>query len=228
MIEENLFKIQQKIRETALACGRNPEDIQLVAVSKTVPIDRIGQAITAGQSVFGENYLQEAEEKIRQLRGRASFHFIGHLQSNKVKTVAELFDMVETVDRFKIAQALNKYLMASGKKIKILIQVNVGKEEQKSGVAVEQARELLQQTRSLSQVKTVGLMTLPPFTASLEETRQYFRELASLANTFAKEGLFYPGEKVEISMGMSNDFHIAIEEGATMVRVGTAIFGSRQ
>ena len=228
MIQENLFAIQQKISTTALACGRNPEDIQLVAVSKTVPVERIEQAIAAGQSVFGENYLQEAEEKIRQLRGRASFHFIGHLQSNKVKTVAELFDVVETVDRFKIAQALNKHLLACGKKIKILIQVNIGKEEQKSGVAIEQARELVQQIRSLSQLKTVGLMTLPPFTASMNETRQYFRELASLAHIFAKEGLFCPGEKVEISMGMSNDFHIAIEEGATMVRVGTAIFGSRQ
>lgn len=228
MIRENIQSIRTKIREAAIRCGRNPDSVQLVAVSKMVSVGGIEQAIESGQTVFGENYIQEAEEKIRQLPNTATFHFIGHLQSNKAKHAAELFDVIETIDTLKTAQMLDKYLHQKNKTLRVLVQVNIGEEVQKSGVLPAEARELLVNISRLTNIKAVGLMTIPPVVECPEDSRKYFRQLKELADAFAHEGLFYPGEKIEISMGMSDDYQVAIEEGATLVRVGTAIFGARK
>lgn len=228
MIRENIQSIRTKIREAAIRSGRNPDTVQLVAVSKKVSVDGIEQAIKSGQTVFGENYIQEAEVKIRQLPNPATFHFIGHLQSNKAKNAAELFDVIETIDTLKTAQTLDKYLHQKNKTMRVLVQVNIGEEVQKSGVLPAEARELLVNISKLTNIKAVGLMTIPPVVECPEDSRKYFRQLKELADAFASEGLFYPGEKIEISMGMSDDYQVAIEEGATLVRVGTAIFGARK
>ncbi|NNK95045.1 MAG: YggS family pyridoxal phosphate-dependent enzyme, partial [Desulfobacterales bacterium] len=154
-------------------------------------------------------------------------HFIGHLQSNKARTAAEIFAMIETVDRYKIGAALNKHLEALGRKLDILVQVNVGLESVKSGVLPHKTEELLMQLKDLENLRLKGLMTMPPFTEDPEEARPYFRKLRLLGEEMQGKGLLAPDENFELSMGMSNDYHIAIEEGATLIRIGTAIFGNR-
>jgi PLP dependent protein len=227
MIRNNLRKIQEHIATIARECGRSPDDIQLVAVSKTVSTAAIREAIEAGQHVFGENYIQEAQQKISELNTTASFHFIGHLQSNKAKTAAEIFDVIETIDRFKLAAALSRHLVSIHRTVKILVQVNIGNEDQKSGVVPNYTEQLLRDIRTLPNLKVVGLMAIPPFTETAELARPYFKKMRDLAEYLAKMDLFSAGEKVELSMGMSDDYPVAIAEGATIVRVGTAIFGSR-
>ncbi len=225
-IADNLYTIRNAITETAIACGRDPSDVKLVAVSKRHSIASIKEAMIAKQYLFGENYIQEAQEKVQSIEG-AAFHFIGHIQSNKAKTAAELFSMVETVDRYKLAKVLNKHLETLGRYLEILIQVNIGNDPNKSGIAPEKAKELLQQIRNLSRIRPMGLMTIPPFTRNTEEVRTYFRDLRLLSCELAEENLFADDENIELSMGMSHDFRVAIEEGATIIRVGTAIFGER-
>lgn len=223
----NLEAIHQKIAAAATACGRDPRDIQLVAVSKLFPASAIQEAITAGHRVFGENYIQEAEGKIAELGSQCRFHFIGHLQSNKAKVAARLFELIETVDSLKLARALDKHRQGLESPLDILVQVNIGQDEHKSGLAAEQTEQLLREIGELPNVTAIGLMTMPPFTDDPEDARPYFRQLRQLAEQLAAKGLFPAGRKVELSMGMSNDFPVAIEEGATIVRVGTAIFGQR-
>ena len=225
-IAQNLQTIRDTITETAIDCGRDPSTVKLVAVSKRHPIASIEEAMAAKQYLFGENYIQEAQEKIQSLKGVA-FHFIGHIQSNKAKIAAELFSMVETVDRYKLAKALNNHLEKLGRDLDILIQVNIGRDPNKSGIEPEKAGELLQQIRNLSRIHPLGLMTIPPFTTNNEETKTYFRNLRLLSCGLAEQGLFTDNENVELSMGMSHDFKAAIAEGATIIRVGTAIFGER-
>ena len=225
-IADNLHTLRNAITETAIACGRDPSDIKLVAVSKRHSIANIREAMVAKQYLFGENYIQEAQEKVQSIEG-AAFHFIGHIQSNKAKTAAELFSMVETVDRYKLAKVLNKHLEALNRDLEILIQVNIGNDPNKSGIAPEKTAELLQQIRNLSRIRPVGLMTIPPLTGNTEETRTHFRNLRLLSCKLTEEDLFADNENIELSMGMSHDFRIAIEEGATIIRVGTAIFGKR-
>lgn len=228
MIHDNLAQILMTITQTAKKAGRNPEDIKLVAVSKMVSVDLMRQAMEHGQTSFGENYLQEAAEKILSFPPRVTWHFIGHLQSNKVKQAVELFDMIETVDRWKIAKALDNHSKILKKKLSILIQINTGREKQKSGVFPEEAETLLHQIAQETDLHVLGLMTIPPFFLDPENSRPYFRELRELAKRFATLNLFADNTHVELSMGMSNDFQVAIEEGATFVRVGTAIFGERK
>jgi len=225
-IAEQLQKIHSQIAERAQKSGRNTGEISLVAVSKTVAVDKIRAAVAAGQRIFGENYLQEAEEKYRQLSGLAEFHCIGHIQSNKAKIAATIFSMVQTIDREKIARELNKHRQAVGKPLTVLVQVNTGGEEQKSGAKPEDCENLLRVIQELPWLRAVGLMTIPPYSADPEDSRPFFRELRQLAERLATKNLF-AGAKVELSMGMSGDFRVAIEEGATIVRVGTAIFGER-
>ncbi|XOF34535.1 MAG: YggS family pyridoxal phosphate-dependent enzyme [Candidatus Electrothrix sp. YB6] len=227
MICSNVEHIRAVIRETALRCGRGPQDIELVAVSKRMPADAVDAAYQCGQTVFGENYLQDAEEKIRQCDPSVRWHFIGHLQSNKARTAAELFQMVETVDRLKIARALDKYAGRCSRKLDVLVQVNVGREPQKSGVLPEKARTLLREMQALPNLRVRGLMTMPPYGRAPDASRPWFRALRILSEELARDNLFYAKEKVALSMGMSGDFTVAIEEGATLVRVGTAIFGKR-
>jgi pyridoxal phosphate enzyme (YggS family) len=225
-ILKNLEKIRQSITETAISCNRNPADIKLLAVSKHHPVTSIQEAIAAEQFLFGENYMQEAQEKCKVITN-ASFHFIGHIQSNKAKLAAELFNMVETVDRLKLAKALNKHLVTIDKKLDVLIQVNIGNDPKKYGISPDDTETLLQKIQTLSQLRPRGLMTMPPFSTDPEETRHYFRQLRLLSTNCAEQNLFFDNSNVELSMGMSHDYTIAIEEGSTYIRVGTAIFGNR-
>jgi len=227
MIASNLEAIRQQIQTTAIQCGRDPAAIRLVAVSKRFPAAAILEAIRAGQLLFGENYIQEAVQKKAEIGGRAAFHFIGHLQSNKVKAAVQTFQMIETVDRLKLAMALDKELKLRGGSMDILVQVNIGEEPQKSGVLPQDTESLLTQISHLSSLRARGLMAIPPSAENPEHTRPYFRALRLLAEAMQKKNLFFDNAHVELSMGMSSDFPIAIEEGATLIRVGTAIFGNR-
>ena len=228
MICNNLQTIQTSIQDAAEQSGRNPEEIQLVAVSKRMPVEAIAEANQCGQVIFGENYPQEAREKIPQLDSSLRWHFIGHLQRNKARIVAELFQVVETVDRLKIGKALDNYAGELNKTLEVLIQVNVGREPQKSGILPEKTEELLTLLQTLKNLKVCGLMTMPPYGREPEASRPWFRELRQLSLQCGDKGLFNDNNSVELSMGMSGDFTVAIEEGATLIRVGTAIFGARQ
>jgi pyridoxal phosphate enzyme (YggS family) len=219
--------ILRRMAEAAIRAGRPPESVKLVAVSKTVGVDRLQEAIAAGQQIFGENYLQEAADKIARLGRGARWHFIGHLQSNKAKQAAELFDVVETVDRIKIARKLHDHLVIEERTLDILLQINVGGEARKSGVLPQDAEALLEELQQFSRLRILGLMTMPPFFGDPEKVRPLFRQLRKLAERFSRKGLIGQGGEFELSMGMSGDFEAAIEEGATLVRVGTALFGER-
>jgi pyridoxal phosphate enzyme (YggS family) len=226
-IKTRLKHVKDQISETAVACGRDPETVKLVAVSKTVPTDRILAAIRAGVTDLGENYVQEAREKIEALREEnVSWHFIGHLQSNKAKYVVRLFELIHSIDSLKLAKELNKRASALGKVQKILVQVNISGEATKSGIETEQAVRLVRDTAPLENISIQGLMTMPPFFNAPEKVRPYFKALKNLQDLIRDEAIANV-HMTELSMGMSGDFAAAIEEGATLVRVGTAIFGER-
>jgi pyridoxal phosphate enzyme (YggS family) len=227
MLHDNLAHILETIAETAIRVGRDPQGIKLVAVSKTVDVALIRQAVDCGQTSFGENYLQEAAGKIPLLTSSTTWHLIGHLQSNKARLAVELFDVIQTVDRWKLAKALDTHSKKLNKKLPVLIQVNTGREKQKSGVPSEMAEGLLRQIAQETDLDVRGLMTIPPFFSDPEKSRPYFKELFHLAKRLAALNLFADNTNVELSMGMSDDYPIAIEEGATIVRVGTALFGAR-
>ncbi len=227
MICDNLAAIRQQIEQAAIQCGRSADAIRLLAVSKRMPLEAVLEAAQCGQLLFGENYLQDALSKIEQADKGLHFHFIGHLQSNKTRQAAEFFQMIETVDRIKIARLLDKHAAHFGKKLDILIQVNVGREAQKSGVLPDKALDLLTQAGQLKNLRVRGLMTMPPYGQDSEASRPWFVRLRQLAEQAAAQHLFFDNKQVELSMGMSGDFMVAIEEGATLIRVGTAIFGTR-
>ncbi len=227
MITENIAQIKKAIQTAATASGRDTT-IKLIAVSKRKPVAAIEEALDCGQIDFGENYMQEAVEKITALTNRKGiFHFIGPLQSNKAKLAVSHFDLIHTVDRLKIAKTLAKHAANIGKTQKILVQVNVGMEIQKSGVLPKQAKELLLNMQEYPSLEICGLMTIPPYGMDPEESRPYFAKLRELGHDFQQDGLLAQQHPLELSMGMSSDYKVAIEEGATMIRVGTAIFGKR-
>lgn len=227
MIRENIIYLKSKIEEIAESYGRNRKDVRLVAVSKRFPADAIKEAQSAGQIIFGENYIQEMLEKYDTLKGEIQFHFIGHLQSNKAAAAARICSMIETVDRIKLARILNKQLRTLNKKLDILIQVNIARENTKSGITPQQTEELLKGIQELDMLRPLGLMTMPPFSDDPEGSRIHFKRLKELADTLGGKKLFYNNSKIELSMGMTNDYAVAIQEGATLVRIGTAIFGQR-
>ena len=227
MISENIATIQEKIAIAATTSNRSPEDIKLVAVSKRFPVTAIQEAYAGGQTLFGENYIQEVQQKSPELPEQVHFHFIGHLQTNKAKIAAESCAMVETVDRLKLAKALNKRLEELQNNMDILVQVNIGEDPDKSGISAEDTENLLNELQSIPRIRTCGLMTMPPIEPNPELSRPYFRRLRLLSEKLSKKNLFFDNDRIELSMGMSSDYHIAIEEGATIVRVGTAIFGNR-
>jgi pyridoxal phosphate enzyme (YggS family) len=202
--------------------------IRLVGVSKTMPAEVVRDAIEAGICDLGENYIQEAKEKINALAAYSvTWHFIGHLQSNKAKYAVRLFDLIHSVDSLKLAQELNKYAKKNDKIQAILIQVNVAKEDSKSGVYVEDTMQLLKEVSRLENIAVKGLMTMPPFFNAPEKVRPYFTALRELGEQIKMEAI--PNISMEeLSMGMTGDFETAIEEGATIVRIGTAIFGDRR
>jgi hypothetical protein len=210
--------------------GRKPEAVTLMAVSKTVEPERIQEAYAAGLRVFGENRVQEFNDKAAALAGLkdAEWHLIGHLQSNKTKKAAELFSAVDSVDSLRLAERLNQAAEQSGKKLEVLIEIKVGEEESKAGIPLDapELDNLLRAAPKLDHLQIRGLMTVPPFTENPEGARQYFRVLRDLRDQIAARGL--PAIRMDVlSMGMSHDFEVAIEEGSTCVRVGTAIFGAR-
>ncbi len=228
-IEKNRRLVRQRMHNAAERSGRDPESIRLMAVSKRHQAQTVQKALKAGQLIFGENYLQEAREKIEQIGAAPGlqWHFVGHLQSNKAKQAALFFDMVETVDHLKLARNLDRHAGETGRLLSILVQVNVGGEEQKAGVRPEKAEQLINGLSQYHNLRLRGFMTMPPWRSNPEEVRPWFRKLGQMAEDFREKGYFTGEDKVELSMGMSHDFETAIEEGATLVRVGTAIFGSR-
>jgi pyridoxal phosphate enzyme (YggS family) len=233
-VKENLLRVMERIERAARKAGRDPKEIKLVAVSKTVEVARIKQAIEAGVSILGENYIQEAQKKIEEMgrpacterfgEGRPlSWHFIGHLQSNKAKYAIRLFDMIHSLDSHPLAEELNRRAEQANRVINVMIEVNLSKETTKFGTDEDRVFNLAGKIQTLQHLSLVGLMTMPPYFDLPEMSRPYYIALRELKGRMVKEGI----PMKELSMGMSHDFEIAIEEGATYVRVGTAIFGPR-
>ena len=223
-IRENFLRVMEQIERAAQRSKRNPGEIKLVVVSKTVEPARIQEAIDAGATFLGENYVQEAQRKIETLGRPVAWHFIGHLQSNKAKVAVQLFDTIHSLDSVHLAEELNRRAAQVNRVIQVLIEVNLAKEATKFGTDEEKLFALAQKAKELDHLSLEGLMTMPPFFDSPEESRPYFVELRRWKERMEREGI----QIKDLSMGMSNDFEIAIEEGATYVRVGTAIFGPRQ
>lgn len=229
-IADNIARLRERISQAAARAGRNPDSVTLMAVSKTVEPARIREAYAAGIRVLGENRVQEFAEKGTALKdlAQAEWHLIGHLQSNKTNRAAELFHAVDSVDSLRLAQRLNQAAQQSGKTLSVLIEINAGGEESKSGIAVSspELEDLLQGVSSLAHIQVRGLMTIPPLTEDPQGARAYFRILRELRDRIASRNL--PRIQMDVlSMGMSHDFEVAVEEGSTCVRVGTAIFGVR-
>ncbi len=224
-IADNLAHLQQQITEACHRANRPVTDVALMAVSKVHPVGMILEAYDAGQRLFGENRVQEFQEKSPHLTALtdANFHLIGPLQSNKTSKAAELFDAIDAVDSLKIAQRLNTAAAALGKRLPVLVEVKLSDEESKHGLAPDELPSLLAAMNELESIAAVGLMTVPPWSEDAEVARPYFRELRLLRDESAVR---FP-RVTQLSMGMSNDFTVAIEEGSTCVRVGTALFGRR-
>ena len=229
-IAENISHVHHRIAVAARRAGRNPQEIALLAVSKTFPAGHIRQAYEAGMRIFGENRVQEfatKAEAVRELRD-AQWHMIGHLQTNKAAKAVELFSAVDSVDSLKLAEKLNVAAQKIGKKLAVLIELNLGGEEAKSGIAPDkpELEQILEAAPQLEHLAIHGHMTIPPFTEDPQQARPYFRKLRELRDKIGARKL--PGINMDtLSMGMSHDFEVAIDEGSTCVRVGTAIFGER-
>ncbi|HEX9822101.1 MAG TPA: YggS family pyridoxal phosphate-dependent enzyme [Methylomirabilota bacterium] len=217
-IPGNLARVRERLARAAERAGRRADDVLLIGVSKTVDVERIRAALAAGLRALGENRVQEARGKVAALGRPVPWHLIGHLQTNKVKDALELFDVIHSLDRLELARELERRAAARGGPIETLLQVNVAAEATKGGVGPDAVGETLDAIGKLSHVRVRGLMTIPPEVERAEDSRPWFRRLRELAE---RHGL------AELSMGMSGDFEVAVEEGATMVRVGTAIFGPR-
>jgi hypothetical protein len=216
-IEENIRNIEKRIERACERAGRSPDEVTLVAVTKTFPPEAIRAAFEAGIRDFGENRVQEAEPKIEQLRELSpTWHMVGHLQTNKAKTALQLFDIIHSIDSIKLAEALSR---RTEKKIPILLEVNLSKEASKYGFTEEELPQAITQVSSLPNLEIKGLMTMAPYVEDPEEVRPIFRRLRELRDKVGLE---------QLSMGMTDDFEVAIEEGATIVRIGRAIFGERR
>ncbi len=230
-MKKRIEQIKELMIRSAQRCDRNPDDIRLVAVSKKVSAERIRAAIEEGVAIFGENYIQEARKKINSLTSLdVSWHFIGHLQSNKAKYAVKLFDLIHSVDSLKLARGLNQEAKKINKIQQILIQVNIGQDAVKSGISPAETGPLLKEIRRLENISVKGLMIMPPFFDDPQKSRPYFNALKDLRNRFREELSIDAAPNIsmeELSMGMTADFEVAIECGATIVRVGTAIFGAR-
>jgi PLP dependent protein len=227
MIQKNLNDSLCKIRQAALRAGRDPERIKLVAVSKNHSVSKIKAAISAGQSVFGESRIQEAAAKIPDIRYPVEWHLIGHLQSNKAKQAVQLFDCIHSVDSLKILAEIDRCARKISKIQSVLIQVNIAEETTKFGVPASLLPKLIEAATAAGNICLAGLMTIPPYSDNAEDARPYFRRLREIAFDELIAKHYIKKALLELSMGMSGDYEVAIEEGATMVRVGTAVFGAR-
>jgi len=222
-IRERLTAVRRRIEAAAGRSGRAAESVTLVAVSKTMPVEAVRAAVAAGATILGENRVQEARDKIEALAGAAEWHLIGHLQTNKAKLAVGLFDRIHSLDSIRLAHELERHAGEAGRRVRCLVQVNVGGEEQKNGASESEVRPLLEAASRLPHLVVEGLMAIPPFLSDAEAVRPFFRRLRVLREELASDGFVLP----DLSMGMTQDFEVAIEEGATLVRVGTAIFGPR-
>lgn len=220
-LSENLAEVRRKIELAARKVGRNPNDVKLIAVSKTHPIEILTEAIEAGATVFGENRVQEAEEKIYLIRNEMiEWHLIGHLQKNKARKAVQLFDVIQTLDSIELAERLERICQEEERhELQVLIQIDLAKEATKNGVEEKDLPQLIDFLKDCDCLKLSGLMIIPPYFEDAEKVRPFFKKLREIRDAHLPNG--------ELSMGMSHDFEIAVEEGATLVRVGTAIFGAR-
>lgn len=226
-IAENIRIVRERISEAALRAGRDPAAVKLMGVTKTVDDERIMEAIGCGIDIIGENYVQEAKRKIEKMGRSIPWHLVGHLQTNKAKYAVKLFDMVHSVDRISLARELDRRAGLVQTKLNILIEVNVSGEESKSGAGPEHVLELVRETAGLQWLAIKGLMTMAPWFDEQESARPFFRKLREIGEAISAENLAGV-EMKELSMGMSGDYVVAVEEGATIVRIGTSIFGARQ
>jgi pyridoxal phosphate enzyme (YggS family) len=228
VLAEKLRSVRGRIAAAAERVGRDPSEIKLVAVSKTYPAEVLREAIAAGAAILGENKVQEAESKIEELgRDAAEWHLIGHLQSNKARKAVKLFDVIHSIDSLELAERLERLCAEEGREsLPVLVQVDLAGEQTKSGVSLDALLRIAEYLKTCKNLSFVGLMVLPPFYDDPEATRPFFRNLRGLRDELAAQGAFTRGMG-DLSMGMSHDFEVAVEEGATIVRVGTAIFGSR-
>ncbi len=225
-VSDNLLLVKERIKTAALKAGRDSSEIKLVAVSKKIGVEKIKDAVSAGATLLGENYVQEAKKKIAEIGRPVEWHMIGHLQTNKVKDAINLFDMIQSVDRIGLAEEINKRAKRQNKRIRVLIEVNISGEATKSGIEREKVISLVSEIAGFTSIEVEGLMTMPPYFTDPQDARPYFKILRELREEIERQRFANVSMK-ELSMGMSNDFEVAIEEGATIVRVGTAIFGAR-
>jgi len=225
-VADNIRQIREAMAEAACRSGRLASAVRLMAVTKTVDDDRILAAIGAGVEILGENYVQEAKRKIDKMGNPCEWHMIGHLQTNKAKYAVRLFDMIHSLDRLELAQELDRRAHAAGRVMKVLIEVNVAGEETKSGIPLASARDLVRAVAPLENLSIQGLMTMPPWFDDPEEARPFFRALRELRDQITAE-VIDRVEMRELSMGMTGDYAVAIEEGATIVRIGRGVFGER-
>ncbi len=225
-IERNIKDIRYKIKTAAEKSERNPDDIQLVAVTKGFPPEIVQKAVDSGLKLIGENRVQEASAKIKLVKGSVKWHLIGHLQRNKVKTSVNMFSMIQSVDRLSLAEEIQKRAERIEKRIDVLVQVNIGEEKTKYGVGPADVESFIKKIALFPNIRVKGLMAIPPFKQNPEEVRPYFKHLKDIFENI-KQNQIKNVKMDYLSMGMSNDFEVAIEEGANMVRIGTGIFGTR-
>jgi pyridoxal phosphate enzyme (YggS family) len=229
-IENNIARILENIRERTLISGRKATDVKLMAVTKTVDDERVREALQAGIKIIGENYVQETAKKkagLEQQGAPLEWHMIGHLQTNKAKYAVKLFDMIHTLDSMELARELDKRSKAAGRVTKVLIEVNTGGEVAKSGIPLSQASDLIEAAATLVNISIEGLMTIPPWFPDPEKARPYFAALREMKERIEQTNMPRVHMK-ELSMGMTDDYLVAVEEGATIVRIGRGIFGERQ
>jgi PLP dependent protein len=223
-IAENLERVRERVAHAAAKSGRSVDDIELVAITKTHPADKVHEAIEAGQTLFGESRVQEARAKIPELPSNLRWHFVGHLQKNKIRHALPLFEMIHSVDSLGLAQEVNRIAEEEGMHPRILLEVNVAGEGSKFGFAPDKLREQMEEVLALPRLSILGLMTIPPLAEEVKVSRKYFVQLRELRDRLQTA---FRVDLAHLSMGMTQDYPIAVEEGATLVRVGTAIFGER-
>ena len=223
-ILDNLERVREQIAQAAAKAGRDVKDVELVAIAKTHPAEKVREAVEAGQTLFGESRVQEARAKITELSSNIRWHFVGHLQKNKVRQALPLFEMIHSVDSFALAQDINRIAEEEGLFPRVLLEVNVAGEGSKFGFAPDDLREQMEMLLALPRLSIEGLMCIPPLAVESEDSRKFFVQVRELRDSLEKE---FNMKLPQLSMGMTQDFPIGIQEGATLVRVGTAIFGER-
>jgi PLP dependent protein len=223
-IAENLQRVREQIAQAANKSGRSIEDVDLIAISKTHDAAKVREAVDAGQTLFGENKVQEARVKIPELPSNLRWHFVGHLQKNKIRHALPLFELIHSIDSLALAQDINRIAEEEGLHPRALLEVNVAGEGSKFGFAPEKLRAEMESLLALSRVSILGLMCIPPIAEEAESSRKYFAKLRELRDSFQTD---FRVDLAQLSMGMTQDYAVAVEEGATLVRVGTAIFGER-